>query len=399
MGNGWQLLDAYGTVGFVLSGERLPSRATPIEANAAAREVTEWFASEEPGGGLELLVEMCAEATGTTALDPAREVDLLRERVRELLEAKTIVAFRMPPPKATDPPPEAKLGKKGKASEPPPKKKSDPPPPEKKQKDDKPCCTIKSLTVATSPAKRTRTKIGVGEEVDLTVDPGPATWAITSGGGKLSPAGSQTTVRFTASDKAEKVVVTATGAGCSCTITLEVVRPSGWTMKRKAKTALRHSANRPTTGWLGIMYVHPNDVNFYRVETREKDSSYTGTGSYKGYNGSKHGSYPAPDYASEWFLLNAHTEADGTTDNAPDQIYTGDPGPKVTGAKPPFVEGKGSFPITIQWRIVGEKSIFDFAAVTQSDEIVATGVCKSVKGGHPEKTNWDDPASSWDDST
>jgi outer membrane protein OmpA-like peptidoglycan-associated protein len=42
-------------------------------------------------------------------------------------------------------------------------------------------CTITSQTVAISPADRTRKKIGVGEEVELTVSRGLAPWSITSG--------------------------------------------------------------------------------------------------------------------------------------------------------------------------------------------------------------------------
>jgi hypothetical protein len=81
-------------------------------------------------------------------------------------------------------------------------------------------CTITSLTIATSPLNRARTKIGVGEEVELTVNPGPATWAITSGSGTLNPSsGSNTKVTFTAGDTAGSVTITATGSGCSCMIT------------------------------------------------------------------------------------------------------------------------------------------------------------------------------------
>ena len=256
-------------------------------------------------------------------------------------------------------------------------------------------CTITSKTVATSPADRARTKIGVGEEVDLTVDPAPATWSITSGSGTLTPnSGSHASVRFTASDKGEDVTITATGSGCSCTITLKVVQPSSWTMKRQPGTNLKHTAGRPDCGWKGIMYFHPDDVNFYRVENREKDSKYVGTGSYQKYTGDYHGNYPPPDRVSDWFALSRHT-ADGSTDDTPDTVYTGLPPIADTGAAPPFKKGSGYFPITLQWRVVGSANVHDFAATRQEDEIFDTGRCESRKGGNTEHTMYNDPASNY----
>jgi hypothetical protein len=255
-------------------------------------------------------------------------------------------------------------------------------------------CTITSQTVATSPSNRARTKIAVGEEVELTVNPGPATWAITSGSGTLNP-NSGTKVTYTAGDAAGSATIKATGPGCSCTITFTVVEPSNWTMKRQPNTKLKHTNGRPDCGWKGIMYVHPNDVNFYRIETREKDSTYVGTGSYASYNGDYHGNYPPPDRVSAWFPISRHSETDGSTDDTPDTIYTGLPSPAATGTAPPFKSGSGYFPITIQWRVVGSGNIHDFPAVRQEDEIFSNGRCESRKGGNPEHTMYNDPTSTY----
>ena len=256
-------------------------------------------------------------------------------------------------------------------------------------------CTITSQTVATSPANRARTRIGVGEEVTLTVNPGPATWAITSGTGSLNPSrGSHTTVTYTASDTAGSVTITAKGKGCTCTITLTVVAPSSWTNKRKAGTNLRHKQYRPDCGWKGIVYVHPDDVNFYNIEVREKDSQYIGNNSYKSYNGDWHGRYPLPDRVGPWIPIVSHTDADGSGYGGADKIYTGDPGAAVTGAAPPFKVGDGYFPIVRQWR-VGTGAAHDFAAIRQEDEIFANGKCESRKAGNTESTMWDDPTSTY----
>ena len=263
----------------------------------------------------------------------------------------------------------------------------------------KPChapCTISSQTVATSPANRARTKIGVGEEVNLTVKGNPATWAITSGSGTLSPStGARKTVKFTADDKAQSVTITATGSGCSCvnTITLTVVQPSHWTMKRVTGTNLKHTNGRPDCGWKASMFFQPKDVNFYRVETRELDSQAVCTGSYMPFNGVKHGNYPPPDHASAWLTAGTHTDADGTKINSVDNIYSGDPGAGATNAAPPFKVGTMYFPITYQWRVVGSANKHDFAVQRQEHEIHSTGKCDSKKGGNPESSMYNDPTS------
>lgn len=257
-----------------------------------------------------------------------------------------------------------------------------------------PTCTLASQTIATSPSNRARTKIGVGEEVTLTVTGNPATWTI-SGGGTLSPSsGTHGSVTFTADDAAGSVTITAAGSGCSCSnsITFTVVQPSSWTMKNKSGKK-KHTNGQPDCGWKGIMYVHPNDVNFYRIETRETDSQSVGTGSFTDFNGNYHGNYGPPDNASSWFRIIQHTDADGSTDNAPDQIYSGYTG--KAGTAPPFVVGTAYFPITMQWHVVGNATIHDFPVVRQEHEVYTTGKCETRKGGHTESSMYNDPTSSW----
>jgi hypothetical protein len=108
-----------------------------------------------------------------------------------------------------------------------------------------------------------------------------------------------------------------------------------------------------------------------------------------------HGNYPAPDYASPWFSIIDHTEADGSTVGAVDTIYTGDPGADATGATPPFVPGSGYCPILMQWRVVEKTAIHDFPVTNQENEIFSTGKCESRKGAHTESTNYDDPKSTF----
>lgn len=254
---------------------------------------------------------------------------------------------------------------------------------------------ITSETVATSPANRARTKVGVGEEVTLTYSLGSATWTITSGTGTLSPtSGVQTT--FTAGDTAGSVTITATdSAGCSATIMFNVVEPSNWTMKRRVGSNVGHTNGRPTCSWFGTMKIHPNDVNFYRVETRELNSTISVSGSYNvpGWVGLKH---QGPTQTESNFFsipITSHTEAEGSEVAMEDNIDTGDPGPAATGAAPPFTPGRHSFPITWQWKVLGGTTIRNFPEQRQEAEIFSNGRCESRKGGNPESTMFSDPTS------
>lgn len=257
-------------------------------------------------------------------------------------------------------------------------------------------CSITSETEATSPANQARTRIGVGEEVDLTVNPGPASWAITSGGGSLSPStGSRTRVTYAADDTAGSVTITATGAGCSCSITFTVVEPSSWTQKRKPGSNLKHTHGRPDCGFKGIVYLHPDDVNFYNVETREMDSLSVATGSYNpSHHGKWHGNYPPPDGAGPWIPIVSHTDADGSKYGGEDEVYSGYPSNAATGNTPPFNQGTYYWPITRQWR-VGTRPPHNFPAVRQEHEIFADGKCESRKGGNTEHTMWNDATSTY----
>jgi len=165
-------------------------------------------------------------------------------------------------------------------------------------------------------------------------------------------------------------------------------------MIQQPGTHLKHTSGRPDCGWKGITFFHPDDVNFYRVEDREKDSQAVTTGSYSGFSGVWHGNYPLPDRVSGWFPLVRHT-AGGTTDDSPDEIYSGDPGAAATGAAPPFTTGTMYFPITLQWRVVGSANVHDLPVVRQEHEIFANGRCESRKGGHPEHSMYNDATSAY----
>jgi type VI secretion system secreted protein VgrG len=258
-----------------------------------------------------------------------------------------------------------------------------------------PACTIASQTFKSSPADRTRTKVGVGEEVTITVTGNPATWTIDTGGTISPSAGTQSSVTFTAGETAATATITATGVGCSCvnTITFTVVEPENITMRRKGST-LEHTNPWPDCGWTGLMYVHPNDVNFYRVQIRELDSQAVATGCYAGWAGIYHGNYPAPTRASVWLALTSHSEQRGSKSQGEDHVYSGRPvSAWAGGGNPPFATGNMHFPMTWQWRVRGSSTRNNFPQFRQRHVVTGPGQCTSSKAGHSESCMYSDPTS------
>jgi len=256
-------------------------------------------------------------------------------------------------------------------------------------------CTIASETEYQWPTNRSRTRIAVGETLSLSISPDPASWSISTGTGRLRPAnGSHMRVRFIAGETRGHVTIIARCAtGCESAIDLAIVEPESWTMRRVPGSSLVHKARRPSCGWLGRMFLHPTDVNFGHVETRELDSQYIGTGSFSHGSGEYHGHYPLPDRASEWYPITRYNDGWGSTDTSEDMIYSGDAGEEFTGSGPPFREGSGYFPITIQWRLRrGPGRIHNLPVKRQSDRISSDGKCTIEKGDHVESTRYDDPS-------
>jgi type VI secretion system secreted protein VgrG len=260
-----------------------------------------------------------------------------------------------------------------------------------------PPCTIASQTFKTSPADRTRTKVGVGEEVTITVTGNPATWEIDTGG-TITPSGAEAnSVTFTAGETAASATITATGVGCGCvnSITFDVVEPDSFTMRRKGAT-LEHNNPWPDCGWTGMIYVHPNDVNFYRVQVREVDSRAVTSGCYATalQTGAYHGNYPPPARVSPWIAVTSHTEARGSKTTVTDHIYSGRPlSSWAGGANPPFMAGTMYYPMTWHWRVRGSANHKDFPHFRQSHRVTAPGRCTSSKAGNSESCMYSDPTS------
>ncbi len=230
---------------------------------------------------------------------------------------------------------------------------------------------ITSETVATSPTNRARVRVGVGEEVKLTVTPAPATWAITSGGGTLSPGGSQPTVTFTASDKGETVGDHRHRRDGQRDD--HVHRRRAVELDAEAHARHKHHApGRAAARLLAGLSVPPSP----RTSTSTGWSGARWTRSTSGRaptrapTGATMGAIPHPTGAARGSCSRTTPRLTGRPTSRPTPSTRGTRGPSsragpfVTGVMPPFIVGAGHFPITQQWR-VGTGTIHSFSPQNQ----------------------------------
>lgn len=247
-----------------------------------------------------------------------------------------------------------------------------------------PVPVIVSETVAAQPGSRSRTKIGVGEEVVLTYTGGDATWTV-SGGGTILPASGRT-VTFRAGERSANPVVTATGAPGVASLAFEVVEPTDFVMEQTPATKVKHTAGRPDCGFLANLYLLPADVSFQNIEVRELNSRADATGFYQAFDGLTH--QPAAQPHSKWFTVGAPAPGRGSVAHLHDTIYSGD-----TLVGPPFPAGSMVFPITWEFRVAGgaPKAI---PSTFQNHQVEAvTGKCTSSKAGENKSRVPADPPS------
>ncbi|MGO9094222.1 MAG: hypothetical protein ACLQGV_03280 [Bryobacteraceae bacterium] len=246
-------------------------------------------------------------------------------------------------------------------------------------------CSITSQTTALSPANRTRLRIAVGEQVTLTVDNGPATWQLVSGDGSLG-FGTPTTVLYTAGDRAGSATIEADGPGnSSCTITFTVVEPASLTMVQSSGTGIRHVKGRPSCGFKGQPYLHPDDVNFNCIQVREMNSTLSATGYFRRLDGTTH--QPLGNNYSEWLAVGDCIDGQGSPVSCQDEIYSG-------STRDPVQSGSITIPITWQFQ-VGGGDPKDMPAFQQTHSCDAAGTCTSNKGGLSMTTKLNDDDSSW----
>jgi len=262
---------------------------------------------------------------------------------------------------------------------------------------DDPIPTLTSETYETSPADRARLRVGVGEQVTLVYAPTDATWTIAGDGAISFSDGDDpvAAITFTAGDRAGSVTITATGQYGACSLTFEVIAPSRMTLHKRSGTPLKHTHGFVECGFQAHAYLHPNDVNFYRVRIREKDSTATGTGSCAWADGQVHGHYTIPDPAgganvSPWIDMVHHTERYGSSTGGWDTVHLG-LSHGSSGASAPFTAGEVHINVIWQWRVSGKTRVTNFPTIHQDHVASTDGRMQSRKATENRSCNVDDP--------
>ena len=234
---------------------------------------------------------------------------------------------------------------------------------------------LKSQTVATIPSPRERLKIGVGEEVIITVEPasaGPVTWLPPSAGGTLENK-TATSAKFIAGAHATlgSTVGAKNSNGDVDTLSFEIVEPEFETAYVKSEYVYP-SGEQGAGMRLGII-VHPTDVSFDNVECREEIGPASNLSGYFKNNIYSFDLWHRPDPL--WIGLN---DGNAWQDDA-----------KLSGV-PQLVWsywGGGEFDwiIPVKWRVFGEthsgRSLPDRIQKNSiEDSIGTTTVIKSFRG-------------------
>jgi peptidoglycan hydrolase-like protein with peptidoglycan-binding domain len=241
-----------------------------------------------------------------------------------------------------------------------------------------PAETITSETVVADPAPRTRTKIGVGERVNLTHAPGAAAWTRTAG--SLSVANGDRTV-LTAPDTAQAVTVTAGAAS----IVFDVIAPDDVHMDPLAGTGIRHTVDRADSGIATQPFLLPDTVNFNRVVYREMNvgSVVTDPGAYSCFPNFGHCRRVAGGACPDLTMTDTVLAGKGTQALRGDCVYSGDCVLQVA----PFVPGSIIFDIPYEYK-VGAGAFRQFKIVHQESNLAAnaTTLNSDKAGAHGDTT-------------
>lgn len=236
-------------------------------------------------------------------------------------------------------------------------------------------CSITSQTVATVPKDRTRTTIGVGEEVNLTFSPGSASWS--TSGGRLS-ATTGTKVRFTAPDRATSVTIQAVGSSCTAKIEFTVIEPTGVMMERNPGTGTWHTHGIPSVGMRLRIFILPVHVSFENISIIEGDCVGKVTGYFIGT--SLDGIHHSGHGAGTPVTVGTVVEGRGSKVDGVDTAQSGH-----CNFGTPY--RNGGFTWNIPWSFrVGTGAWKQFATVSQKFTINTAGTMTVTKGASTSAT-------------
>ena len=176
-------------------------------------------------------------------------------------------------------------------------------------------------------------------------------------------------------------VVSGALAGKGRKYTIDVLTPSGASMKQNPGTALRHTRGLAGVGFKGIIFLEPKDVLFSNIQFREGTVKGIGSGFYASLNGLVHATGSDISVAS-------CSSTTGCKVQGVDEVDTGDNGP-------PFSVGSFLWPIPWEFRLPG-KTYSAFTTANHSQAADAAGKASIGKAGAgPFSKNAADPSSTF----
>jgi hypothetical protein len=215
----------------------------------------------------------------------------------------------------------------------------------------------------TQPANRARTDIGVGERVNVTFSLGEATWSLAGDGFLSSTTGA--TIVYRAPSRAQSVTLTATGGGCTATITFNIIAPTGVRMER---IDTLHQQNKPNIGMHTRIFILPDTVNFHNIQVKELEVNGHASGIYSCKEGAPHGASPDPADATTTVRAGFGTRIDGD-----DTIFSG-----FCAASPNAGVGNSSWAIPWQYALRGG-TFRPITTVNQLHSCDAAGALRASK--------------------
>jgi hypothetical protein len=241
---------------------------------------------------------------------------------------------------------------------------------------------LMSQTVATVPANRARSTIGVGEEVNVSLNGTTAssvTWSVSGGGTLSSMSGASTT--FTAPYSAGASTVSATVNGTTCSTNFTVLAPSG---VQFIQLGTKHTQGILDAGFHAQCVISPTSVSCYNIEIRELNATATATGCFSCKNGAIHPSWT--QQGAGWLTPAQNNYLPAIVDYS------------YQAACPPYTgPGPGSFSWTIPWnyrKIGSSGNGANFANLTSSAS-ATVNTCTKSKNGMSVTFNINDPSVNW----
>jgi hypothetical protein len=222
-------------------------------------------------------------------------------------------------------------------------------------------CWISSITKAEPPVDHKRTKIGVGEQVDLSFLPaGEAEWRVSSGLGRLADVSGGHAI-FLSGELPGSSTIQADNRSLNCkaTITFDVVAPNGLLLEPSG--AVYHTRNRLDIGFRANAYLTPDDVSFEGIYINEDDVPSVAQGCYSPLNHTGHQATTEPT------MVGKDVPGKGSqlwTDNPGDTVYSGDPG--LTLGQDAILPGYIRWDIPLAYRSDIDTTPHQFAVVPET---------------------------------